>query len=115
MPSLSPKSYFSKSLSSGSLDEDFTFDSPQSLSRLELNCVESAPSDGQPVFESVVDSMELIDRVSAMGVSGPVYVPASVRPKPVTVLEQELVREAERSLHDNHTEVSHLYPTYSLL
>lgn len=120
--SLSPKSTISKSLSSGSLNQFSTFDSPESVSRLKSNCVEAIVNGGLAVSESVntdqiMSESDMIDEdlneeIAALSVCEPSVmseVDAAIQPKPVTMLEQELAREAEMALPDTQTEVSSPY------
>ncbi len=115
-PSLSPKSSLSKSLSSGSLNQYSTFDSPESVSRLESNCVEAVINGGLVVSESVntdhvvlesdIIDEDLNEEIAALSVCEPSEmseVEAAIQPQPVTMLEQELAREA---LPDTQTEVN---------
>ncbi len=118
-PSLSPKSSLSKSLSSGSLNQYSTFDSPESVSRLESNCVEAVINGGlvvsemvntdHVVLESDIIDEDLNEEIAALSVCEPSEVSeveAAIQPQSVTMLEQELAREA---LPDTQTEVNSPY------
>ena len=123
-PSLSPKSTLSKSMSSGSLNQDSSFDSPESISGppqlLESDYVEPL-SVGEPVLEldctDIVDEgrdlEETVETVEEPVVGMPEVKPV-IQPKLVSVLEQELAMEAEKINLEN-SQVRKLPCTHLLL
>lgn len=66
----------------------------------------------QIMSESDMIDEDLNEEIAALSVCEPSVmseVDAAIQPKPVTMLEQELAREAEMALPDTQTEVSSPY------